>query len=317
MCGARRSGSRGHTAEPIRKLPQYLPKRRQQELTRWLIVFCKTISVVLCLSSGLSLGVVMKPIWKWIIGVFLALAIIIVAVLWYYSRNWKPIVEQRLQEVVQHSTDSLYNLSYSDLDLNIALGNVTLHDVELRPDSVVYQRMVQQQVAPNNRYHIKVKQLKVRRFSLRDVLYRKNLNIRAISFETPEIHMLSEQHAFNDTIVKENDKTFYESVKGLFTSINVKDITLDEVKFTYTTIDKGKTSDLHLDRVKILVHDVLVDETSVSDTTRLFYTKMVDVNIPGFEYELSDGFYKVKFDDLQINTQNQNMLFTKVVYQPK
>lgn len=259
----------------------------------------------------------MKPIWKWIIGVFLALAIIIVAVLWYYSRNWKPIVEQRLQEVVQHSTDSLYNLSYSDLDLNIALGNVTLHDVELRPDSVVYQRMVQQQVAPNNRYHIKVKQLKVRRFSLRDVLYRKNLNIRAISFETPEIHMLSEQHSFNDTIVKENDKTFYESVKGLFTSINVKDITLDEVKFTYTTIDKGKTSDLHLDRVKILVHDVLVDETSVSDTTRLFYTKMVDVNIPGFEYELSDGFYKVKFDDLQINTQNQNMLFTKVVYQPK
>lgn len=84
---------------------------------------------MLCLSSGLSLGVVMKPIWKWIIGVFLALAIIIVAVLWYYSRNWKPIVEQRLQEVVQHSTDSLYNLSYSDLDLNIALGNVTLHDV--------------------------------------------------------------------------------------------------------------------------------------------------------------------------------------------
>lgn len=259
----------------------------------------------------------MSAIWKWILGVFVVLVIGTVGVLWYYSHNWKPIVEQRLQEVVKNATDSLYKLSYSDLDLNVALGNVTLYDAELRPDSIVYQTMVQQQMAPNNRYHIKVKELKVRRFSLRDVLSRKNLNIKSIAFEAPEIHLISEQHAFNDTLVTEKNKTFYESVKDIFTSINVKDVTFDEVKFTYTTIDDGKASDLHLDKVKILVHDVLVDETSVSDSTRLFYTKMVDVNIPSFEYELSDGFYKVKFDDLRINTRDHNMLFTNVEYQPK
>lgn len=259
----------------------------------------------------------MRPIWKWIIGGIAMLACSVAGVLWYYSHNWKPIVEHRLQEVVKNATDSLYRLTYRDLDLNIALGNVTLHDAELRPDSTVYQDMVLRQTAPNNRYLIKVKELKVRRFSLRDVLSRKKLNIKTIAFEAPEIHMMTEQHAFNDTLVTEKSKTLYESIKDIFTSINVKDITFDAVKFTYTTIDAGKTSDVQLEKVNILVHDVLVDETSVSDSTRLFYTKMVDVNIPGFEYELSDGYYKVRFDDLHINTRDQNMLFTKVEFQPK
>jgi hypothetical protein len=177
--------------------------------------------------------------------------------------------------------------------------------------------MVRRQIAPNSRYHIKVKQLKVRRFSLRDVLSRKNLNIKTISFEEPEIHMMTELHAFNDTIADKSDKTFYESIKDIFTSINVKDIRFDKVKFKYTTIEQGKSSDIQLDKVDIIVHDILVDETSLADTSRLYYTKMVEVNIPGFEYELSDGFYKAKFDDLRINTRDQNVLFTKVSFAPK
>src|SRR5690606_24484143 len=112
-------------------------------------------------------------------------------------------------------------------------------------------------------------------------------------------------------------ETLYESIKDIFTSVNVKDIRIDDVQFKYSKIEEGKSSDIDLDRVNIHVHDVLVDETSVSDTTRLFYTKMVEVRIPSFEYELPDGFYKAKFKDLLINTRDQNVLFTKVEYAPK
>lgn len=259
----------------------------------------------------------MRPVWKWILGAIVLVIFFIGGTIWYYSHNWKPIVESRLKEVVKHSTDSLYRLDYADLDLNIALGNITLRDVELIPDSIIYQDMVQQQIAPNSRYHIKIKNLRVRRFSLMDVLSRKNLNIKTIIFEEPEIHMMTEFHAFNDTIAAKPTKTFYENIKDIFTSVNVKDIKFDNVQFKYTTIEQGKSSDIELDRVNIVVQDVLVDETSSADTTRLYYTKMVDVQIPGFEYELSDGFYKAKFDDLRINTREQNVLFTKVVFEPK
>lgn len=259
----------------------------------------------------------MRPIWKWIIAVLILILLTLGGVVWYYSRNWKPLLETKLKEVVHHSTGGLYTLKYEDLNLNIGLGNVTLSQAELIPDSVVYKQMVLRKEAPNNRYHIKLKALKVRRFSLMDVLSNRKLNIKTIIFEEAEIHLTSEYHAYNDTIAKKPHKTLYENIKDIFTSVNVRDIKIDNVKFTYAKIDQGKTSEIKLDKVNINVHDVLVDQTSIDDSTRIFYTKMVDVQVPGFEYDLPDGIYRVKFADLRINTRDQNILMTKVVYQPR
>ncbi|HLS38812.1 MAG TPA: hypothetical protein VK023_11140, partial [Sphingobacterium bovisgrunnientis] len=259
----------------------------------------------------------MRPVWKWVLGIIGAILIILISVVWYYSRNWKPIVETKLKEVVHNSTNGLYSLHYDDLDLNIGLGNVTLTNAELIPDSAVYQKMILTKDAPNNRFHIKLKKLKVRRFNLMDVLANKKLHIKSISFEEPNIHLMSEYHAFNDTVRTEPKKTLYESIKDIFTSINVRDVDIDNVQFKYSKFEAGKQSSIDLDKVTIKVHDVLVDETSLEDTTRFFYTKMVDVSVPGFEYDLPDGFYKVKFKGLKINTREQNLLLTDVDFRPK
>lgn len=259
----------------------------------------------------------MKSVWKWVLIIFFLLIIILLSALWYYSQNWKPIIEEKLKEVVHNSTGGLYTLKYDDLDLNIGLGHATLWNAELTPDSIVYRQQVAAKQAPNNRYHISVKALKVRSFNLMDVLSKRKLNIRTIEFEEPKIHLIAEYHTYNDTVSDHPQKTLYDNVKGIFSAINVKKIKIDGVKFLYSKVEAGHRSEISLDEVNINVHDVLVDETSLSDSTRLYYTKMVDVQIPGFEYNLPDGFYKAKFDNLRINTRDQNILMTKVFYGPK
>ncbi|WP_409151904.1 hypothetical protein [Sphingobacterium sp. BS-2] len=259
----------------------------------------------------------MKPIWKWIIGILAFLILAILGIGWYYSRNWKPIVETKLKETVSKATDGLYSLKYDDLDLNVALGNVTLKNAELIPDSAVYRQMVLSKEAPNSRYHIKLAALKVRRFNIWDVIKNRKLYIKEINFDSPDIHMISERHAYNDTIQPKQSKTLYDNIKDVFSSINVRDINIDNVKFKFSKIEEGKSSDILLDSIGIKVHDVLVDQASIHDTTRLFYTKMVEVEVPKFEYELSNGIYKAKFDHLIMNTRDQNVLLTKVEYAPK
>ncbi|WP_392470415.1 hypothetical protein ACF3OC_18600 [Sphingobacterium cellulitidis] len=259
----------------------------------------------------------MKPIWKWIIGIVVVIIVAIIGVGWYYSRNWKPIVETKLKETVTNATNGLYSLKYDDLDLNVALGNVTLKNAELIPDSAVYKRMVLSKEAPNSRYHIKLSALKVRRFSIWDVIKNRKLYIKEINFDSPDIHMISERHAYNDTIQPKQSKTLYDNIKDVFSSINVRDIHIDNIKFKFSKIEEGKSSDIELDSIGIKVHDILVDQASIHDTTRLFYTKMVEVDVPKFEYELSNGIYKAKFDRLLMNTRDQNVLLTKVEYAPK
>ncbi len=259
----------------------------------------------------------MKPIWKWIIGIIAVLILAILGIGWYYSRNWKPIVEEKLKETVSKATNGLYSLKYDDLDLNVALGNVTLKNAELIPDSAIYRKMVLTKEAPNSRYHIKLSALKVRRFNIWDIIKNRKLYIKEINFDSPDIHMISERHAYNDTIQPKQPKTLYDNIKDVFSSINVRDINIDNVKFKFSKIEEGKSSDIVLDSIGIKVHDILVDKASIHDTTRLFYTKMVEVEVPKFEYELSNGIYKAKFDHLIMNTQDQNVLLTKVEYAPK
>ncbi len=259
----------------------------------------------------------MKPIWKWIIGIVVVLVLAVLIAGWYFSRNWKPMVEEKLKETVSKSTNGLYSLKYDDLDLNVALGNVTLTNAELIPDSAVYNRMVTAKEAPNSRYHIKLGSLKVRRFNIWDVIKNRKLYIKNITFESPDVHMISERHAYNDTIQPKESKTLYDNIKDVFSSINVRDIKIDNVKFKFTQIQEGKSSDILLDSVGISVYDLLVDEASIHDTTRVFYTKMVEVQVPKFEYDLSNGIYKAKFDHLVLNTRDQNVLLTKVEYAPK
>ena len=259
----------------------------------------------------------MKPIWKWLIGILATLIILIIGLVWYYSNNWKPIVESKLKEVIHSSTDGLYSLQYDDLDLNVALGNVTLRKAALVPDSAIYRQQVAAKKAPNNRYHIQLKALKVKGFSIKDVVMNKKLDISMIEFEEPNIHLISEYHAYNDTIVQAKSKSLYENIKNIFNSINVRDVKIADVKFKYSKLAEGNTSEINLEKVDIKVKDILVDETSLSDSMRFYYTKMIEVNVPGFEYDLPDGFYKVKFDNLRINTEDKNILLTNVVYKPK
>ena len=259
----------------------------------------------------------MKPIWKWTLGIIVAIVILLISIIWYYGHNWNPLIETKLKEVVHNSTDGLYALKYEDLDLNIGLGNLTIAHAELIPDSAVYQKMIASKEAPNNRYHIKIESLKVRRFNLMDVLFNRKLNIKSISFIEPQVHLMSEYHAFNDTVRTQPKKTLYENVKDLFSSVNVRNIDMDNIKFKYSKYEEGKESSIDLDKVSIKVYDVLIDETSLQDTTRFFYTKMVDVEVPEFEYDLPDGYYKAKFKSLKINTRDENVLMTDVAYFPK
>ena len=259
----------------------------------------------------------MKPVWKWIIGIVGGILVILLGATWYLSNNYKPILERKLKEIIAESSDSLYTLEYDALDLNVMLGNVTLQNAVLVPDSAVYERLIAEEKAPDNRFHIALKELKVRRFSVMDLLLGKGLSINSIDLATPKVHMISQPHAFNDTISNEPPKSLYEQIKEDLSSIEVKKIDFTNMKFTHSKIVDGKTSKMSLDSVQLHISDVLIDETSEQDSSRLFYTKMVDLSLPGFEYDLPDGFHRAKFDHLTLNTQQRDLVISKVSFAPR
>src|SRR5690606_42142627 len=94
----------------------------------------------------------MRTLWKWILGAVGVLIIAALAGSWYLSRHWKPLLRDRMTELVARSSDGLYRISYDDLDFSLITGNASIKNLRLTPDSGVYARLHQRQQAPDNRY---------------------------------------------------------------------------------------------------------------------------------------------------------------------
>ncbi|RZL31165.1 MAG: hypothetical protein EOO96_16615, partial [Pedobacter sp.] len=94
---------------------------------------------------------------KWIFGVLLVVALIIVGISWYISASLKPLIKKELKELVLKSTQGLYQVEFSELHTNLITGSATILDVNILPDTNVYKQMIGEQKAPNNLYYIKLK----------------------------------------------------------------------------------------------------------------------------------------------------------------
>lgn len=258
----------------------------------------------------------MKHWWKWVLGILAFIVIIVSLGAWYLSKHWKPIIEFKLKEIVHNSTDGLYTLKYANMDVNVSFGNLSLEKVELIPDSSVYSKLVLAQKAPNNQYHIKVDALKIKHFSLTDIFFNRKLSVTDIALKSPDVHVMYQAHAYNDTVSTEPKKTFYDQIKDVFKSIYVGEISVDSARFTYSTIENGKVNNTKFNNLSVKIQDILIDSTSLSDTSRLYYTKMIDVSAPGRVFNLPGGLYKVGFDRLHFNTKDKNLSLSNVVYRP-
>lgn len=254
---------------------------------------------------------------KWLLGVFACIIIGLISLGWYFSRNWEPIVEYKLKELVHNSSKGLYSLKYDKLNINLSFGNIELRGVELIPDSLVYRKQVLDSLASNKQFYVNIERLKVKRFSFVDVLFNRKLSINAIALDRPVVHVINETHSFDKKLKDTTDSSFYLHVKKVFDAISVKKIEVDSASIRYTE-KKGNVSKSYLfDNVELHVVDVLIDSLSAKDSLRMLYSKMIDLQIRDYELDIPNSLYKVAFDKLHINTKEKFLLLEKAIYRPK
>ena len=259
----------------------------------------------------------MKPIWKWVIGIVAVLLVAALAGSWYLSRHWKPLLYDKIREVVIRSTDSLYRLDYDELDFNLLTGNAAIRNFRLTPDSAVYARQQELELAPDNRYDIRIANLEIKGFHPRQILTDQQLRIDDIIVDTPAIHVINEYHVYNDTATVEKDKrTLYQRISGVLNAVGVGNVALNSMNFRFTKIRDSSMVETTLQRVDVAARDILIDSVSQFDTTRFYHTRAIDVDIPGFRWETADSLYFVSFDRLQVATGQKRVVLTGLQYAP-
>ncbi|PRD48679.1 hypothetical protein C5745_05660 [Sphingobacterium haloxyli] len=235
----------------------------------------------------------------------------------YYIGNWKPKIKGKLEEMVRQKSQGLYTLVYEDMELRALTGTVRLRNVELVPDSIVYNDQVATKIAPDDRFHVRLASLEVEGVSLWSALIRKELSIRYVTLNDAEVRILSEPHAYNDTVKYNRDTALYDRINDVFKSIQIDKVSVEHLNIVYSKTENGSTNEIKADSMRFRFYDILIDENAAKDSMRVYYCKALQVDIPKFEYDIPNSPYKVGFDHLEMDSRNNELMLAKLGLSPK
>ncbi|MDQ1140940.1 hypothetical protein [Pedobacter agri] len=254
-------------------------------------------------------------LWIWIGSILGGLILILAFGAMFISARWKPILTEKIKEGVYNGSNHLYSIDFKSINLNVITGSMAIRDVTLKPDTLVFDTLKKQNLAPAHTFEIKLKKLQITRTGILTAYFKKRLDINEILLDRPSINVI-----FNK-VPKKTDtakvkKSLYEQISKTFKSARVHRIKIVDADFDYinkSTAVKTKNSIKHLD---IDVNDFLLDSLSGRDTTRFYYTKDISFQVAGYKSTTKDKMYSMKVDTIKGSYSSRKISIKGLILKP-
>jgi len=237
-------------------------------------------------------------VFKWIAGILLLLFVLADAASWYLSAKLRPVITRELKDLVLNATDSLYRIEFTRVNTNFLLGNASVSDVEIIPDTNIFNKMVRLKRAPNNIYEVRLKKLTIRNFHPLRCYQEKKLNVNQLLFEHPSVVMINKQFDFNENRPPRPLKSPFEYISKFLKEVSVKTIDLRNISFKYVNKNLAVTETDSLDKLNITLKDWLIDAHSATDTSRFYLLKDVWIDLSDYQFATPDSLYHIQLNEL-------------------
>ena len=153
------------------------------------------------------------PVWsKILIGFVLFFILASIGASIYLS----GLLNRRLREMVAESSQGLYRLDYRKVNVNALTGNLSIHDVELTPDTAAFGRLRQLNAAPRFLVGGKTEKLQLKNVRWLSYLTNDKLIIGKLLIDQPHFN-ITQYHQQKDSARRQ--RSIYELI-----SKQVKDL---------------------------------------------------------------------------------------------
>ncbi|MDT3402803.1 hypothetical protein [Mucilaginibacter terrae] len=251
---------------------------------------------------------------KIVLAVLAALALLLLIVVLFINSFLKPVLTQKLKEGVVKATDSLYQVNFTDLDLNIFRGKASLYNIEFKPDTAVYKKLKRQGKAPFSLYNLQVKQVSINGAKAIKMFFKKELEVGNIVLTGSKVQ-LNKYGEKPGTGAKEK-RTLYQKIAKDIKHIKVDAIQLDDMQFTFNDYSGKKAAASILRHISVRADDLLIDSATQADTTRTLFCKDITARLRNYTGQSTSGLYKYRVKSLELHTAASRVTASGVEVQP-
>lgn len=256
----------------------------------------------------------MKKIWKILLVAAAIITVLIISVAWYLSIHWKSVLDRELRQYVQEGSDSLYTLSYGQIDLNLLSGSMAIHDVALLPDSGVYQLFVKEQRAPAVVYDAKMSSIRISGLKIWQYFMSKEVDAGTFTLVDPIISITEDRRSIDTT----PRRSLYASISRNIRRIDIGRIDLAHTWLTYTQIGEDSSKVItSLKELNMEIRQLDIDSISQQDPTRFLYARSFKMSLEKWEYRTPDSLYWLRVNGIQYSATGRSLEIDELRLDPR
>ena len=127
---------------------------------------------------------------KWIFSIVMILVLLVSGTAVYLNYYWKPILTQRIKEAIERSTDGLYRIEFENIRVNFITGRLNVSNIRFIPDTLVYEKMKVDSIAPRHLYEVEIAELILKKIQPWKIYTSGKLEMSAIEIDRPSLKVV-------------------------------------------------------------------------------------------------------------------------------
>jgi hypothetical protein len=254
--------------------------------------------------------------WAWVAGILLLILGGLYAG-WHFfkkelanpqSKVVKPLLIDKLKDMIREASDSLYHVEFKKFDINIDSGKGLITGLKLIPDSAVYRRLVKAHKAPNNVLHVRIDSVILTDFGFKKTPEGRRFTIAGLTVKNPLINIINKRWAYNDMPQKRKAPLGIKLAVDLLKITSVRRMAMNNMFLTYVNQNGEKEKSTSLRHWSIAISNGRIHkipaatgrDSSKNNQLDAMEADMVAIATP-------DSLYRIKMTDTKMIPQQRIM----------
>lgn len=213
----------------------------------------------------------------------------------------RPLFIERLQQLVQKSSNGLYNLTIGGMTVDVLASKISLRNVAVHPDAKAVAALQSAGGLPGDVYHLRFKSLEIEGVNLDDAVTSKTMDYKLVKLVNPFIEI---DHRKADKKSKSSESFSQRFLKEM-EKLSIDRLVVEGGNIVVHYKTEGSTKKLA--NVRVAMNNILLNETTRLDKDRFLFAKEAKLEFHDFQTRTKDGLYNFKIGAVAVDAPRQKI----------